>query len=200
MLHIKKNNSLERKHFVCLKYLVIWARERGIPLDLNPQIWIPKFWISDPDNLCTYVKSCHISAIYTSPSIMYSRLCVTRDTSQNMSLGKMAHPTLWSTLILVATGTEKISSVALNTHFSWICRLSEALSGWPTATSQGWHYTESLLTSFRAFSLHPLCLSRNRCCAVNVSCISEEGYRRQRESILYQGLETAALRGEGTKH
>lgn len=195
MLHIKKNDSLERKHLVCLKYLVIWSRERQIPLD-----HCRKFWISDPDNLCTYVKSCHISAIYTSPSIMYSRLYVTRDTSQDMSLGKMAHPTLWSTLILVATATEEISSVALNTHFSWICRLSEALSGWPTATSQGWHYTESLLTSFRAFSLHPWCLSRNQICVVNVSCISEEGYRRQRESIPYQGLETAALWGEGTKH
>lgn len=82
-------------------------------------------------------------------------------------------------LILVATATEEISSVALNTHFSWICRLSEALSGWPTATSQGWHYTESLLTPFRAFSLQLRYLSRNRCCTVNVSCISEEGYRKQ---------------------
>lgn len=28
---------------------------------------------------------------------MYSRLCFTRDTSQGMSLGKMAHPALQST-------------------------------------------------------------------------------------------------------
>lgn len=82
-------------------------------------------------------------------------------------------------LILVATVTEETLSVSLNTHFSWICRLSEALSGWPTATSQGWHSTESLLTSFRAFLYTHVIWAGTDVARLNVSCISEEGYRKQ---------------------
>lgn len=80
-----------------------------------------------------------------SPSIIYCSSCHTRHIIGHVSeqggaphYGVLLHG---SSLIIILK--EETSSVAFNTHFSWVYRPSEALSGWPTATSQGWDYNES---------------------------------------------------------